>query len=115
MRPRLCLVVLASLWGSSPTWAKSKQPLVISGVINLNEATATQLDLLPGVGERAAERIIEHRTKGRFTRPQELVKVRGFGKKRYEALKPHLTVTGPTTLSVAPRTAQGRSGSVPRP
>ncbi len=71
-----------------------------TGVVNLNEATEAQLDLLPGVGAKAAQSILTHRKKRPFQRIEELVKVKGFGKKKVEKLKPYLTLTGPTTLKV---------------
>ena len=79
--------------------AKRKSSVKVSGVVNLNQASATQLDLLPGVGEKAAKRIIEHRSKTPFKRPEELVKVKGFGKKKFEKLKPHLAISGVTTIA----------------
>lgn len=82
---------------AAPRKSSSK---VMSGVLNLNTATAGQLDQLPGVGQKAAERIIAYRAKTPFTRAEELVKVKGFGKKKLEKLKAHLTVSGPTTLKV---------------
>lgn len=69
-----------------------------SGVVNLNQATEAELDQLPGVGAKAAQRIISHREKRPFQRVEELVKVKGFGKKKFEKLKPYLTLTGQTTL-----------------
>lgn len=90
--------------------SRKKTPVKISGVLNLNQATVSQLDLLPGVGEKAAKRIIAHREKTPFKRPEELVKVKGFGKKKFDKLKPYLTVSGPTTLAVQREgTAQGRT------
>ena len=71
---------------------------VVTGVLNLNQASAAQLDLLPGVGTKAAHSILDYRAKHPFGRPEELVKVKGFGKKRYERLRPFLAVQGPTTL-----------------
>jgi competence protein ComEA len=71
-----------------------------TGVVNLNEASAEELDRLPGVGRKAAERILTHRQKKPFQRIEELVRVKGFRKKKFEKLKPYLTLTGPTTLHV---------------
>jgi competence protein ComEA len=93
---------------------KAKTRTVMTGVLNLNSASAAQLDQLPGVGEKAAARIIEHRKKTPFTRPEELVRVKGFGKKKYEKLKGHLTVSGATNLTVRKEdlpegAAQGRA------
>lgn len=69
-----------------------------TGVVNLNDASTEELDRLPGVGRKAAERILEHRKEKPFQRIEELVRVKGFGKKKFEKLKPYLTLTGPTTL-----------------
>ncbi|WP_224244619.1 ComEA family DNA-binding protein [Hyalangium gracile] len=69
-----------------------------TGVVNLNEASKEELDRLPGVGLKAAERILERRKKQPFKRIEELVRVKGFGKKKFQKLKPYLTLTGATTL-----------------
>lgn len=74
-----------------------------TGVVNLNEASAEELDRLPGVGRKAVERILTHRQKKPFQRIEELVRVKGFRKKSFEKLKPYLTLTGPTTLQVEKR------------
>jgi len=80
--------------------APRRGTVVMTGVVNLNQASASELDLLPGVGVKAAQRIIDHRARKPFSRPEELVRVKGFGKKRFDALKAHLSVQGPTTLKV---------------
>ena len=95
-------VVVATLaFGASDALAtRKKREMKVSGVVNLNQATPSQLDQLPGVGEKAAKKIIAYREKTPFRRTEELVKVKGFGKKKFEKLKPHLSVSGPTTLAV---------------
>lgn len=78
--------------------ASTKTRTQYTGVVNLNEATVAQLDLLPGVGAKAAQRIVTWREKRAFKRIEELVRVKGFGKKQFLKLKPYLTLQGPTTL-----------------
>jgi competence protein ComEA len=80
--------------------ASKKAPKQLTGVINLNTASVVQLDQLPGVGPKAAERIVAFRNRTPFSRPEDLIKVKGFGKKKLDKLKGHLTVAGPTTLKV---------------
>jgi competence protein ComEA len=80
--------------------AQAKLRTQYSGLVNLNEATVAQLDLLPGVGPKAAQRIHSWRQKRAFKRIEELVRVKGFGKKQFLKLKPYLTLEGPTTLKV---------------
>ena len=67
--------------------AESKQ------AINLNAATVDQLETLPGIGRKTAERIIEYRTKsGGFKRIEDLMNVKGIGEKSFLKLKPLIAV-----------------------
>ena len=86
---------------SRPAEAAGRKPAVqYVGRVNLNEASAAQLEALPGVGQKAAQKILAYREKRRFARLEDLVKVKGFGKKRFQLLKPHLTLEGPSTFRV---------------
>jgi competence protein ComEA len=70
--------------------------------LNLNTATAAELELLPGIGARTAERIVEYRQKnGGFKKIEELMNVRGVGEKSFLKLKALITVTPPKTDRVA--------------
>jgi competence protein ComEA len=61
--------------------------------VNLNTASAAQLETLPGIGPGLAKRILDHRRKhGPFKRPQDLIIVRGLSAKRYRQLAHLLTV-----------------------
>lgn len=58
-------------------------------LVNLNTATAAELELLPGIGPALAARIVEHRrSNGPFTGVEELDHVRGIGPRTMEALRP---------------------------
>ncbi len=63
------------------------------GKININNATATDLDGLPGVGPSIANKIIEYRkSKGDFKSIEELNNVSGIGDKKYDDIKGLITV-----------------------
>ena len=63
-----------------------------AGKINLNTATADQLTAVPGIGEKLAARIVEHRQKnGSFKSVQELMNVKGVGEKSLGKLEPFLS------------------------
>ncbi|MFC5180925.1 ComEA family DNA-binding protein [Actinomadura harenae] len=63
--------------------------------LDLNTATAEQLDQLPGVGPVLARRIIDYRTQhGPFRSVDQLQEVPGIGARRLTDLKPLLNTTG---------------------
>lgn len=73
--------------------APSEAPRMQSELIDLNSATAMELDTLPGVGPRTAERILEYRREhGGFERIEDLMDVRGIGERTFLRLKPLVTV-----------------------
>ena len=64
-----------------------------AGPVNLNTATAAQLEALPGIGARTAALIVEYRQKnGGFKKVEDLMNVRGVGEKSFLKLKPLITV-----------------------
>lgn len=63
------------------------------GPLNLNTATAAQLDGLPGIGPALAGAIIDERARrGSFRSVNELREVRGIGEKRFADLRDRVTV-----------------------
>jgi competence protein ComEA len=63
--------------------------------VDLNSATAEQLDTLPGVGPATAAAIIEHRASaGPFRSIDSLLEVRGIGEAKLEAIRELVTVGG---------------------
>ena len=61
--------------------------------VNINTATQAQLESLPGVGAKAAQRILDYRKQnGGFKKIEDLMNVKGFGEKTFLKLKPMLTV-----------------------
>ena len=64
-----------------------------SALIDLNTATSVQLETLPRIGPRTAERILEYRREhGRFERIEDLMDVRGIGERTFLMLRPLVTV-----------------------
>lgn len=104
MRRWVVASALAAAVGLVPVdaLARGRVPVKISGSLNLATATQEQLDLLPGVGPKAAKAIIEYRGRSPFMRVEDLVRVKGFGRKRFQRLRAFLTLTGETTLRVEP-------------
>ncbi len=65
-----------------------------SAPVNINTATLEELDALPGVGLKMAQRIIDFRQKqGPFKRVEDLMNVQGIGEKNFLKLKPLITIS----------------------
>ena len=92
--------------GQAAQLAKSPdtRPLAL---VNLNTATASELEVLPGIGAKTAARIIDYRLKkGPFKKIEELMNVQGIGEKSFLKLKPQITVAGkpePATAAASPQ------------
>ena len=61
--------------------------------MDLNLATTEELTIIPGIGESTAKNIIEYRNKiGRFYKIEDLLNVKGIGKKQLEEISKYATV-----------------------
>jgi competence protein ComEA len=84
----------------SPVTLLSVQPSTAApkrahrGLLDLNRATEQDFDALPGIGPKLAERIMEYRQSvGAFHSLDELRNVKGIGSKKFERIRPLVTVT----------------------
>lgn len=93
-------VVSASLMGSA-AYARPGKGLP-TGVVNVNDAGVAQLMMLPGIGPKKALAIRDYAAAHPFKSVEELKEVKGISDRNLEKLKPHVTVSGPTTAAVPP-------------
>jgi competence protein ComEA len=101
------LLVLAFLFTSLPTLGAETR-----GVVNVNNANASQLALLPRVGPSVAERIVDYRKQnGPFKKAEDLMLVQGIGEKTFQLLKPYVAIAGETTLKEKVKGSKSGSGS----
>ena len=78
---------------SAATLAPAQSTPSLLKRININTASAKQLEALPGIGKGLAERITEHRQKyGLFAKPEHLIMVRGISEHRFQAMHDQITV-----------------------
>jgi competence protein ComEA len=64
-----------------------------SSRLNINTASARDLEALPGVGKILADRILAHRAQyGPFRRAEHLMMVRGFSDHKFRAIRERITV-----------------------
>lgn len=112
---RLAVVSILVLLAAPPARAGK----AIDGVVNLNTAPVEVLGLLPGIGPAKAAEIAAYRKKRPFRTVDELVRIKGIGRKMVRRLRVHLAVAGPTTASgVAgrrPEAAPPPAPPAPRP
>ena len=83
--------------GSSPVIA-TEAPVATEApstaeLVNINTASSTELDTLPGIGPTTAQKIIDYRTQnGPFVSIEDIINVSGIGPGTYEKLKDLITV-----------------------
>ncbi len=58
--------------------------------VNLNNASARDLEAVPGIGPATAQRIIDRRKLRRYSSPEDLLDVKGIGKKKLEKMRPYI-------------------------
>jgi len=70
--------------------------------VNINTANSAQLQEVPGIGPATAEKILKMRkAHGPFKSVEELLAIKGIGKKRLAKWRPYLTVGTPSALNTA--------------
>jgi comEA protein len=93
-----CLLILCCAAG---VLAKKKPP---THPINLNSASAAELQQVPGIGPSTANKILEMRKSyGAFKSVDDLLAIKGIGPKRLEKMRKYLTV-GKSPQSKKPAT-----------
>ena len=97
----------------------TKSAATPTGVVNINTADVAQLSLLPRVGAKAAQRIIDYRNQhGAFAKTSDLMQVKGIGDKSFQRLSSYLTVEGKSTLTAkvrSPRSGKRAKSQQPTP
>lgn len=71
---------------------KKKQTLSADTKININTDGKSRLTLLPGIGDKFATEIIKYRKISKFKNIEEIKKIKGIGKKKFEKIKNNITV-----------------------
>ncbi|MBI4177822.1 ComEA family DNA-binding protein [bacterium] len=86
--------ILESKWSPRPMTGEELKTLQANLKIDLNHATAEELNSLPGVGKATAQAILDYReARGCFESIEDLKNVKGFGGgAKYESLKDHIRV-----------------------
>ena len=70
-----------------------------TGVVNVNTASAAELERLPGIGESKAKAIVAHREDhGAYQQVEDLLEVKGIGDSALERIRKLVVVEGETTL-----------------
>jgi competence protein ComEA len=111
MRASLILLVLLQFQTAASAAAKRE----LEGVVNVNTASADQLQLLPGIGPAKVRNIVAYRTKHPFRTVEELVRIKGIGRKMFRRLRLHLAISGPTTAQQVIRAQPDPAPAPPEP
>ena len=95
-----CIFAMVVMFGGVPcgSWlfalqsqGKAAQPQ--KAVIDINKATANDLQKLPGIGPSLAKQIVAYREKhGPFRRVEDLMAIRGIGFEKWKQIRPYVRV-----------------------
>jgi comEA protein len=103
--------MLFAIVSGLPVGATSAKPQ-LSGVVNINTASAEELQLLPGVGDTRAAAILESRaSQGSFKSVDALLDVKGIGPTMLERMRPHVVLTGRTTAQLEPASSKAEAAA----
>jgi competence protein ComEA len=73
-----------------------ERALTLGLALDLNSATAEDLEALPGIGPALAQRIVQYRqSQGPYRTIEDILAVHGIGKKKLAQLKPLIMVSSP--------------------
>ena len=78
--------------GASSQQAEVQGLSTNQGMININTASQSELEKLPGVGSATALKIVNYRQNNPFSSIEDLMKVPGIGEKTFEKMKEMLSV-----------------------
>jgi competence protein ComEA len=95
-----CIVALAFTFGGTPcdSWVfalqgQGKVAKAPAAAIDINKATAHELQKLPGIGPGLARQIVAYREKhGPFRRVEDLMVIKGIGFKKWKEIRPFVRV-----------------------
>lgn len=84
------LLTVLVLWATQDLHAKKKPP---AHPLNLNAATAAELQQVPGIGPAIAEKILQARKSyGAFKSVDDLQAIKGIGPKKLDKMRKYLTL-----------------------
>jgi competence protein ComEA len=82
------LISISCTHARRETGGPAAKIVVTENAIDLNSATAKQLEEIPGIGKTLSQRIVEFREKnGKFRRPEHLLLVPGISEKRFREIR----------------------------
>jgi len=92
----LISILAMTFWMVGPEDASRRNDRRLSSFrfqVDINQAMSDELQAIPSIGPKLADRIVAYRTQqGRFSRIEDIRRVAGLGKNLYVQIEPYLTI-----------------------
>jgi len=86
-----CIAAAGGCTGRQVYLSAANAAIPADGTVNINTATARELERLPNIGRKTAESIVAFReANGPFRRPEHLLLIRGISERRFSEIKRYL-------------------------
>ena len=85
-------LITAVISGAAPS-VQAADSAAVQNLVDINTASQAELESVPGIGPSKAQAVISFRSRHPFKKVEDIMKVKGIGRKTFLKLKPYLTVS----------------------
>ena len=93
----IALALITAVISSAAPSAQAADSAAVQKLVDINTASQAELESIPGIGPSKAQAVISFRSRHPFKKVEDIMRVKGIGRKTFLKLKPYLTVSGTPT------------------
>ena len=93
----IALALITAVISGTATSVQAADSTAVQNLVDINTASQAELESVPGIGPSKALAVIDFRSRHPFKKVEDIMKVKGIGRKTFLKLKPYLTVSDAPT------------------